>query len=59
MDEQRFLRTAELAERYRTSPATCRYWRYIGYGPKSIKVGRHVLYDIRDVEAWEAEQQED
>ena len=50
----RYLVTAEVAERYRTSPETVRYWRHIGYGPKSIKVGRRVLYDERDLEAFDA-----
>lgn len=36
--------TKEVAERYRTTPATVRYWRHVGYGPRGRKVGRHVLY---------------
>lgn len=51
----RYLTTAELAELLRTSPETTRYWRHIGKGPRSFKVGRRVLYDIADVEAWIAE----
>jgi excisionase family DNA binding protein len=50
----RYLTTAELAERLRTSPETIRYWRHIGRGPKSWKPGRLVLYAVEDVEAWEA-----
>ncbi len=46
------LTTKELADRLRTSPATIRYWRHIGYGPKGRKVGRRVLYDPGDVEAF-------
>ena len=48
------LTTEELAKRYRTSPETVRYWRHIGKGPKSWKLGRRVLYAIDDVEAFEA-----
>lgn len=44
------LTTAEVAARLRTPEATCRYWRYTGYGPKWIKVGRRALYDEEDVE---------
>ncbi|WP_205741124.1 helix-turn-helix domain-containing protein [Haloactinopolyspora alba] len=44
--------TNELAEMLRTSPETCRYWRHRGTGPRSFKVGRRVLYDRADVEAW-------
>jgi DNA-binding transcriptional MerR regulator len=49
---QRYLTTSELADLYRTSPETIRYWRHIGYGPKGIKVGRRVLYAAADVDAW-------
>jgi DNA-binding transcriptional MerR regulator len=51
----KYLTTAELAERYRTSPETIRYWRHIGRGPRSFKPGRIVLYDESDVTAWESE----
>ncbi|MGH3737201.1 MAG: helix-turn-helix transcriptional regulator [Micromonosporaceae bacterium] len=44
--------TAEVAELCRTSPETVRYWRHIGKGPKSFKVGRKVLYVAGEVRAW-------
>jgi DNA-binding transcriptional MerR regulator len=44
--------TAEVAEHCRTSPETVRYWRHIGKGPDSFKLGRRVLYDAEDVKAW-------
>lgn len=50
-----FLTTQELAESLRTSAETVRYWRHIGKGPKSFKVGRRVLYALDDVEAFIAE----
>lgn len=31
-------------------------WRYLGKGPRWIKVGRHVRYRWSDVEAWLDEQ---
>lgn len=40
----RYKVTDEVAEHYRTTTATVRYWRHIGYGPRGIKVGRRVLY---------------
>jgi hypothetical protein len=49
-----YLTTAEVAERYRTAPGTVRYWRHIGYGPKSVKVGRRVLYAIAEIERFDA-----
>lgn len=48
----RLLTTAEVAEVCRTAPATVRYWRHTGYGPKGLKVGRRVLYPAASVEAW-------
>jgi excisionase family DNA binding protein len=48
----KYLTTSEVAERFRTSAETVRYWRHVGKGPKSFKLGRRVLYDIEDVEAW-------
>jgi len=47
-----YLTTTELADELRTSPETCRYWRHIGKGPASFKVGRRVLYARTDVEAF-------
>lgn len=46
------LTTGEVAEIFRTSPETVRYWRHIGKGPRSFKVGRRVLYRQSDVQAW-------
>ena len=47
-----YLVTKEVAELLRTSIETVRYWRYVGTGPKSFRVGRRVLYDRTDVVAW-------
>jgi excisionase family DNA binding protein len=49
---QRYLTTPEVAEILRTSPETVRYWRHVGTGPASFKVGRKVLYAATDVEAF-------
>lgn len=48
----RNLTTAEVAEIFRTSVETVRYWRNVGKGPRSFKVGRRVLYRECDVTAW-------
>jgi len=48
----RYMTTAELAATTRAPVETVRYWRHIGKGPKSFKVGRRVLYAVEDVEAW-------
>ena len=52
------LTTEEVAERYRTVPSTVRYWRMSKTGPLGVKIGRRVLYDVADLERWEAEQAE-
>ena len=48
----KFLTTAEVAELLRTPLETVRFWRHIGKGPASFKVGRRVLYEATDVEAF-------
>jgi excisionase family DNA binding protein len=48
--------TDEVAELTRIPEATLRYYRYLGTGPRSYKLGRKVLYDRADVEKWIAEQ---
>lgn len=50
-----FLTTAEVAEILRTPTETVRYWRHLGKGPASFKVGRRVLYERADVERFIAE----
>ena len=46
----------EVAARLRKPPATLRYWRHVGDGPKSFKLGRRVAYLRADVDAWLVEQ---
>ena len=48
----RLLTTEEVAARFRTSPATVRYWRHVGIGPVGVRVGRRVLYDEAKVIRW-------
>ncbi|SDX88531.1 Helix-turn-helix domain-containing protein [Modestobacter sp. DSM 44400] len=48
----RLLTTEEVATRFRTSPATVRYWRHIGIGPDGVRVGRRVLYDEAECDCW-------
>lgn len=54
-----FLTTGEVAELCRTSPDTVRWWRHVGRGPKSFKVGRRVLYAATDVQKWLTSLQEE
>lgn len=48
----KFLITEEVAELCRTTPETVRYWRHVGKGPKSFRLGRRVLYATEDVQAF-------
>lgn len=52
------LDTQETAEMCHTSPETLRYWRHLGKGPLSYKLGRRVVYDRADVERWIDEQKQ-
>lgn len=46
----------EAAAFLRTFVSTMRYWRHLGTGPRSFKVGRHVRYWRSDLILWLAEQ---
>lgn len=47
------LTSVEVAQMIRVPQATLRYWRHVGIGPRSFKMGpRRVLYRADDVEAW-------
>ena len=59
MTHQHFMTTQEGGDLARTPVETVRYWRHIGKGPKSFKLGRRVLYAEADVLAWIASQQEE
>lgn len=48
----KYLTTAEVAETLRTPVETVRYWRHVGKGPRSFKLGRRVLYDVDDLQAY-------
>jgi hypothetical protein len=36
----------------RAPVATLRYWRHLGTGPTSFRLGRRVLYRRVDLDAW-------
>ncbi|HLX51310.1 MAG TPA: helix-turn-helix domain-containing protein [Streptosporangiaceae bacterium] len=46
----------DVASYLRIPKGTLYQWRYLGCGPKSGRVGRHVRYDPADVIAWFREQ---
>ena len=40
----------------RVPEGTLRYWRHLGCGPRSFKIGRHVRYWRTDLILWLTEQ---
>jgi hypothetical protein len=46
----------EVAERWSVSPRTLEGWRWMGQGPRFLKIGGRVVYRVADIEAYEAEQ---
>jgi predicted DNA-binding transcriptional regulator AlpA len=54
--EDTMLTLDEAAELVRAPVATLRYWRHMGTGPRSFRVGRAVRYWRGDVVAWLHEQ---
>jgi predicted DNA-binding transcriptional regulator AlpA len=51
-DDDELLTIAEVAAIVRAPVATLRYWRHLGTGPHSFRVGRSVRYWRTDVNAW-------
>ena len=51
------LTTAEVALITRAPVSTVRYWRHLGAGPKSFRLGRRVLYRRAEVTRWLLDQE--
>ena len=53
-----FLRTAEVSARTGLKVSTLRWWRHVGEGPPSFKLGRkNVVYPFAELERWIAQSQ--
>jgi hypothetical protein len=52
----RHLNQIDLARRWSISPRTLERWRWIGQGPRYIKIGGRVIYRVEEVEAFETQQ---
>ena len=46
----------QLAERWGISPKTLERWRWLGQGPKFLKLGGRIVYRLEDIEAFEEQQ---
>jgi predicted site-specific integrase-resolvase len=55
----RHLNQRELAERWNISPRSLERWRWLGQGPRFLKIGGRVVYRVEDIERYEAEQLRD
>ena len=50
--EPELLTITEAADVLRAPVATLRYWRHLGTGPMSFRLGRRVLYRRTDLRTW-------
>jgi hypothetical protein len=57
--EPELLTITEAAELLRAPVATLRYWRHLGTGPRSFRLGRRVLYRSDDLRSWIDAQHDD
>jgi hypothetical protein len=46
------LNQIELSRRWKVSPRTLERWRWLGQGPRFMKLGGRVAYRLEDVEAF-------
>ena len=53
------LNQVELSRRWSLGPRTLERWRWLGEGPRFLKIGGRVVYRLEDIEAYEAEQMRD
>jgi len=53
------LTIGEVADIVRVPEATLRYWRHLGTGPRSFRIGRSVRYWKTEVALWLEEQSSD
>lgn len=49
------LNQVELSQRWRISPRTLERWRWLGEGPRYLKIGGRVVYRLEDIERYEQE----
>ena len=50
--EPELLTITEAVDLLRAPVATLRYWRHLGTGPRSFRLGRRVLYRHSDLHDW-------
>ncbi len=50
--DDELLTLTEVAAIVRAPIATLRYWRHLGTGPRSFRLGRRVVYRASDLQTW-------
>ena len=50
--DDQLLTITEAAELVRAPVATLRYWRHLGTGPHSFRLGRRVVYRADELRSW-------
>lgn len=53
--EPDYLTLPEVADHYRTTEGTVRYWRATGIGPKGVKLGTRVLYPRAEIQRFDSQ----
>lgn len=51
----RLFHQTDLSRRWNISPRTLERWRWLGSGPRYLKLGGRIRYRIEDILAYEAE----
>ncbi len=51
--DKKFINQIELSRRWGISHRTLERWRWQGTGPRFVKIGNRVVYDLKDIEAYE------
>ena len=52
MEKEEYFNTKEVAKYMKISPRTIERWRTEGQGPEYHKVGRKVIYNVSDINAY-------
>ncbi len=50
------LNQTELSDRWNLSPRTLERWRWLGEGPRYLKLGGRIVYRLEDIQAFEEQQ---
>lgn len=55
MPPTRYMTLPEVAEHYRATESTVRFWRHKGVGPRGVVVGCRVLFSVAEIERYDRE----